>query len=240
MLKQLLSIPLLLLAGCVIPASLLERSNTPGQLAAEPPPDYWQGEGRYRQGEPGPGAPAPAGPSAQPGAVAAPPPLYAWDGGVVDGAPQGVVTEESGTPRGIEAPPAGRLHIIELYQQVLDERDALVDENERLNALLEKTSAALEEERALRAQLETRVAALEEGQRGLLADNQDLAARLTTAQIRRLEAEKLLLETRLEIQRARAAEAAEAQQRAAAPARGEKPRKPAASEPAPEDEGGGA
>ena len=39
----------------------------------------------------------------------------------------------------------------------------------------------------------------------------DLAARLTTAQIRRLEAEKLLLETRIEIQRARTEPAAPAE-----------------------------
>ena len=34
-------------------------------------------------------------------------------------------------------------------------------------------------------------------------ENQDLAARLTTAQVRRLEAEKLLLLAKIEIQRAR-------------------------------------
>ena len=42
----------------------------------------------------------------------------------------------------------------------------------------------------------------------LRAENQELAARLTTAQVRRLEAEKLLLQAKIEMQRAREAPAA--------------------------------
>ena len=41
--------------------------------------------------------------------------------------------------------------------------------------------------------------------RRLLDENLDLAARLTTAQIRRLQVEKILLESRIEEQRAAAA-----------------------------------
>jgi len=252
------------LSACLVPASLLERSSYPGSAPSPAQPDYWQSQGRYRQGA-NPSAPAPAAPAApttgqtQAGtSVASDPtlesltpapisnepqaaPLLAWDGGVVDGSPQGVVTEDSGTPRGIEAPPAGRMHIIELYQQVLDERDALAEEVSGLNKALEKTSAALEEERSKTAQLETRIAALEEGHKGLLEENRELASRLTTAQIRRLEAEKLLLENRIDAQRARAAEAAQAQ--AKAQAKGEAGKKKADKEPAKDEhdqrEGGG-
>ncbi len=201
------------LVACVIPASVFERSSHPGTIPSQTPPDYWQGQGRYRQ-EPSPsstdaaGGQEPATSEPPPGAELAghsAPPLYAWDGGVVDGAPQGQVVQESAS-RGPEAPPTGRMHIIELYQQVLEERDALAAEVRGLEAALEKTAAELEAERTQRATLETRVAALEEGHRGLLEENRDLGARLTTAQIRRLESEKLLLETRIEMHRARAAE----------------------------------
>ena len=144
------------------------------------------------------------------------PPLYAWDDGVVDGAPQGRVAEQSGTPRGLETPPAGRAHIIELYQQVLDERDALTTEVEGLRKDLEQTRAALETKTKEAQDLTAQVAALEAARAGLTSDNQDLAARLVQAQIRRLEAEKLLLETRIEVEKAKAEEAA----LAAAQARG--------------------
>jgi hypothetical protein len=229
------------LCGCLVPPSMYERASW------GPPPDYWQEQGRYRQSNAGevapesrpgpeaPGAPAPRNldlertdPMAE-GAeqIAAPrelPPLHAWDGGVVDGAPQGRVTPQSGTPRGLETPPAGRMHIIELYQQVLDERDALAQEVEGLRASLEETTLALEAKTEAADDLAARVAALEEMQRALTGDNQALAARLVQAQIRRLEAEKLLLETRIEAERAKAEEAARA---AAAQAKSGKTKPPA-------------
>ncbi len=231
------------LTACVVPASLLERSSVPGSAPPEPPPDYWQGRGRYRQeapeargAQPATTDPLCAGPQPAESAEFGAPPLLAWDGGVIAGAPQGVVTEESGTPRGLQSPPGGRMHIIELYQQVLDERDALAEEVESLQRALEQTGAALEEERRKSAQLELRVAGLEEGHRGLLEENRELAARLATAQIRRLEAEKLLLEARIEAHRARAAQAAEAQVKPVVPARAEGKRK---AEPEPEKKDGG-
>jgi len=228
---------LFLLSACIVPPSMFERASwgqppeswqeqgryrqatPPGpqptpELVAGPMPDRTglasdPTRAAMTQAAPAPdaGAPAPSGTSAAP-PRASEPPLYAWDGGVVDGAPQGRVTEEQGEPRGLE--PAGRMHIIELYQQVLDERDALAAEVERLRAALEQTTLSLEAEVKKSGELETRVAALEEAQRGLLSDNQAMAARLVTAQIRRLESEKLLLETRIDVERekAQAAQAA--------------------------------
>jgi hypothetical protein len=52
------------------------------------------------------------------------------------------------------------------------------------------------------------VKSLESAHSELMNDNKAIAARLVQAQIRRLEAEKMLLETRIEVERARAEEAA--------------------------------
>ena len=132
-------------------------------------------------------------------------PLLGWDGGVVDGATQGSVAQEGEPVRGLEPSATGRMHIIELYQRVLDERDALTAEVDSVNRSLDETNAALAAERTKSADLEVRLAALEESHRRSMEENRELAARLATSQIRRLEAEKLLLETRLEEARARAA-----------------------------------
>lgn len=221
------------LTACIVPPSMYERASW------GPPPDYWQEQGRYRQaGEPAgaaptaterpPADPLVAGTAVDPrsgvaaGDEAAPiqgapthmapaqPPLYAWDGGIVDGAPQGRVMTQGGTPRGVESPPAGRGHIIELYQQVLDERDALAEEVENLRKLLGETTLALETKTSDSMNLAARVAALEAAHKELMVDNQSIAARLVQAQIRRLEAEKLLLEAHIQVERARADDAARA------------------------------
>ncbi len=246
-----LGLALLGLVACVMPPSVFERASW-GQTQ-----QHWQDQGRYRQeadetvAAPA-RAPEPAKlrPESNPQqyitsndpraeqvesspAPAPEPPLYAWDGGVVQGAPQGRVAEQEGTPRGLETPPAGRMHIIELYQQVLDERDALATEVEMLRKTLDQTSVALEAKTKEAQDLTAQVAVLETTRAGLMSDNQDIAARLVQAQIRRLEAEKLLLETRIEIERAKAEEAALA---AAAQAKGAAKRTP--SPAAPKNEAG--
>jgi len=234
------------LSGCYLPPSMFERASW------GPPPEYWQEQGRYRQGTAGqPGTQAldpdadqpaaeldpdvpgaarvsdpeqtdPMGESAETkGAANAPEPLYAWDGGVVEGAPRGRVTAQD-APRGLETPPSGRMHIIELYQQVLEERDALAHENQELRRHLEETSIALDAKTKAADELTARVAALEEARTALMNDNQTIAARLVQAQIRRLEAEKLLLESRIEAERAKAEETARAA--AAAQAKSGKPK----------------
>jgi hypothetical protein len=209
-----------------------------------PPSEYWQDQARYRPQEGGQPAqqldPAAADVPASPPRLAdqtgtdptgessevqsVQPPLYSWDGGVVDGAPRGRVLHQEGRPRGVETPPEGRMHIIELYQQVLEERDALAHEVERLRAHLAETSLALDAKTKAADELAARVAALDEAHRALLAENQSIAGRLVQAQIRRLEAEKLLLETRIAAERAKAEESTRA---AAAQSKPGKP-KPAA------------
>ena len=134
-----------------------------------------------------------------------PPRLYARDGALVagpaDGAqPNGPQSRELGDG-------SGRMVLLELYQNVIEERDALSLEVSSLRAELEKSRAAqkIAETEAL-AQV-SRVEALEAERTKLSADALEMAGRLTTAQIRRLQAEKLLLEHKLEAQRARVASA---------------------------------
>jgi hypothetical protein len=138
------------------------------------------------------------------------PPPYAWDGGVVDGAPQGRVVPQEGTPRGLEEPASGRTHIIELYQQVLEERDALAARVDKLEKNHQETELVLAAKSKEAEQLTERVDSLEAAHKDLLDQNQALGARRVQAQIRRLEAEKLLLEAHIETERVKAAEAARA------------------------------
>jgi len=201
---------------------MLERASWGAQ------PDPWQEQGRYRSSpesaalvaerqaaeqrltrpvtDPGPAGEGMGDPAQH--AAPSEPPLYAWDGGVVDGSPEGRVQPQGGTPRGVEAPPAGRAHIIELYQQVLDERDALAEEVESLRRTLDATQQALQAKSAESESLAMRLEALDAAHKELMGDNQAIAARLVQAQIRRLEAEKLLLETHIDSERARAEELA--------------------------------
>ena len=177
------------------------------------PPEFgpqqpaWQTGGRYRtegtQGGPpqaeyqNQGAPPRHSATTGVAATASERPIYGWDGGVVDGPAQGRVVREEPI-RGIEPSATGRMHIIELYQEVLDERDALSEDVETLTAALEQAQAALAQKRQEMEGLKGRMAELEAGQERLFTQNQEIAARLTTAQIRRLEAEKLLLQSRIE------------------------------------------
>ena len=70
-------------------------------------------------------------------------------------------------------------------------------EGNEQTAALARAQTLLQTTQRTAFDLETRSAALEEGHRLLLSENQEIAGRLTTAQIRRLEAEKLLLESRI-------------------------------------------
>jgi len=183
-------------------------------------PKNWQEQGRYRDGSPPAEQVAQSAQPDQPGDPALretePAPLLSWDGGIVDGPAAGAVTESQDPRRGLEPTLEGRMHIIELYQQVLDERDSLLGEVEALTAALERAQTLLLTTRKSATDLEARIAALEEGHRLLLSENQEIASRLSTAQIRRLEAEKLLLESRIAWHRERVQEGAASYERTGA------------------------
>lgn len=132
--------------------------------------------------------------------------LYARDGSVVDtSAP---AQERASAARRDVGGDSGRMYLLELYQQVIDERDELSREVYALRADLDAQSGALGQSQARVIELEGQVRELQARveQQGQQAT--DLAARLTTAQIRRLQAERLLLEHKLALQKERDAQAA--------------------------------
>ena len=123
-------------------------------------------------------------------------PLLGWNGDVVAGEADSQPTQ-SAPEHGIEPTGGGRMRIIELYQSVLDERDALRDELEAMTAALDGAQRQMIELEEQTKSMQQRILQLETRQQSMQAENLDLAARLTTSQIRRLEAEKLLLESRI-------------------------------------------
>lgn len=121
--------------------------------------------------------------------------LYARDGtpvSAVGTAPRGGALDSRQIGEG-----SGRMYILELYQNVIEERDTLSAELAALSAELERMRLTLLEADGRIAALEGRIEALSIERQQLVDENLDLAARLTTAQIRRLQAEKILLEKSL-------------------------------------------
>ncbi len=178
----------LLLSACALPYRGIALQPT--EYGAQD----WRQTGPYRPADTGQPGVDPSMVAHQGGGEAR---LYSWDGGVVDSAPQGHVVPEEST-RGIETSTTGRMHIIELYQEVLEERDELASEVEMLKATLRKTEDQVQGQRGDAGTLNAQIEALKVEQERLEAQNQELAERLTTAQIRRLEAERLLLKLRID------------------------------------------
>lgn len=168
---------LCLLAACASPITLDEDLN----LVQEPVPAV--AEAKSERNEPSS--------------------LYARDGTVVSQSSRGPVAMRAPVSEGaplhdIQRTGEGRMYILELYQNVIEERDTLTLEAASLQAELDRTRTALMEADARIGVLEGQVAAFEAQKLALEEENMQLAGRLTTAQIRRLQAEKILLEIRLE------------------------------------------
>lgn len=142
--------------------------------------------------------------AARPAAPDSAPALYARDGTiVVDPQSANVVAGDRPTParRALTPSDGGRMYLLELYQNVIEERDGLSREVTSLQADLEQARAELRAALEVQEDLRQRLGALEATNTELVAENLDLAGRLTTAQIRRLQAEKLLLEHRIAAER---------------------------------------
>ena len=154
-----------------------------------------------------PARPTAASPAPQvKGAEWAEPVLYARDGSVVPLSPTSPGTARSdGVERthapihGIQPREESRMQLLDLYQKVVDEKESLAQEVRVLETLLSESRSAQAAAEAERDEQRVRIGGLEEQLSQIEADRADLAARLTTAQIRRLEAEKLLLEFRLAV-----------------------------------------
>ncbi len=118
--------------------------------------------------------------------------LYARDGSVVQ---QGNPSGATNLPRReVQNQEGSRTKILELYERVVEERDQLRLAVSARDSELAQLHQQLEREVARANGLESRVASAELASVGLAGQNLELAARLTTAQIKRLEAEKKWLE----------------------------------------------
>jgi hypothetical protein len=139
----------------------------------------------------------PAGPVPDAGSPAV---LYARDGSVVQSGGQ-AGTPTTG-PTAARLPQEGsRTFMLELYQRAIDEKEALALEIKNLEATLTKSRSELAAALKQHEALERQHAALEAERARLQEENFDLAGRLVTAQVRRLESEKILLESKIEWQR---------------------------------------
>lgn len=138
-------------------------------------------------------------------------PLYARDGSVVAVPPRGSTRVENEPKRDIGENEGSRTTLLELYQKSMEAKNAANVQVENLQAALadqQKLAAQAAEERAL---LRAEITKLTQERDAARAEALDLAGRLTTAQIARLEAEKSLLEVQIaNRQREDAAAAAEA------------------------------
>ena len=147
------------------------------------------------------GAPAGVDPFAHPAARERPeelPPLYSRAGGVVEAQEPGSVVGGAPSSHGMDLTEQGRQNLLEILMATNDERDALRDEVDLLRLARDRMEEDLE---LAYRELETHSAELARLERELAdmgARNHELASRLVTAQIRRLEAEKILLESKIE------------------------------------------
>jgi len=123
--------------------------------------------------------------------------LYARDGSVV----QGAGATRNG-PAAERLPQEGsRTFMLELYQKAIDEKEALALEIRNLEATLAKSRSELAAALKEKDELQKKHEALEAERVRLQDESFELSGRLVTAQIRRLEAEKILLESKIEWQR---------------------------------------
>ena len=151
------------------------------------------------------------------------PTLYGRDGSPVAAQRGGTVDPTRKSTHDLDSSDGSRMYILELYQQAIDEKESLEVEVEALSSALEKANDAIEQGALRIEELQKLSETLRSDVATLQADGEDLANRLTTAQIRRLEAEKLLLEAKLEWQRLQKMMERKAETAEASATRGEQP-----------------
>jgi hypothetical protein len=124
--------------------------------------------------------------------------VYARDGSVVAAESAGTVHVDNAPTRDVGVHEGSRVYLLELYQKTVEEKDALGLEVQALRAELERDKRAGNEGAKSLDDFASKLAAVVKDRDALTAENLDLAARLTTAQILRLEAEKSLLELQID------------------------------------------
>lgn len=149
---------------------------------------------------PGPG-PQAVNPNT-PSLVASTPPgggvLYGRDGQPVVVGPAPAVRVEGEPKRDIGEGEGGRASLLELYTNAVRDKAALMDELAAVKMTLEKERTAVAEGTQERSVLRGELTKLIRERDALQAENMDLAARLTTAQIARLEVQKELLQIQID------------------------------------------
>ena len=183
-LKLLSSIPVVLLAACETSRSSLGPfGEPPSPVSAAPlPRTGWEVSPQAAQS-----------------------PLYGWDGSPVGSAAPGTVERaEVANDRALEDTGGSRLVLLELYNQAVQERDEYLLEVEAQNRQLELCAGRNAELERRMGELQAAFDALGAKLAALEQENQDLAARLALAQVRRLEAEKAWLESAIAQEEARA------------------------------------
>lgn len=134
--------------------------------------------------------------------------LYARDGSPVrrsSGDSALTSGQESVAQRNVSESGGSRPYLLELYQQAVSDKDQLSLEVTALNQELSRQDEAYRELESEFEQFKQQFTQLETERDEIQKQNFELAGRLTTAQIRRLESEKMLLEAIIE-QRRRARE----------------------------------
>ena len=117
--------------------------------------------------------------------------------GVVEASPRGVVTPGAAAQHDVQSE-SGRMYILELYQQAIEEKDDLMEHARALEAERQKLQSMLMEADGRIVDLQAKVDGSLLREEELQGRIDELTGRLLTAQIRRLEAEKLLLEAKIE------------------------------------------
>ncbi len=129
------------------------------------------------------------------------PKLYARDGSVVGEQQPGTVavTPQTGRSSGNEGDT--RWTLLEQYQDAKSENEELDLELRAMNQALDEAETREAEMTALVRELQATIASTRTEVGMLQEQNLELASRLTTAQIRRLQSEKLLLQAKLDWKR---------------------------------------
>ncbi|MEO2094136.1 MAG: hypothetical protein ABGY71_08735, partial [bacterium] len=132
------------------------------------------------------------------------PRLYARDGTPVSPQEVGTIEVASQSGRAFDTEEGSRWTLLEKYQEAVAARDNYEIEVEALGMALDQAALAATSARQAKAELLRQVSDLQQRVVALEGENIELAGRLTTAQVRRLQSEKLLLEAKLDWSRIQA------------------------------------
>jgi hypothetical protein len=124
--------------------------------------------------------------------------LYGRDGSIVGEQRPGTTAVQPSTAKMASGKTDSRGTILELYQMALREKEQLTFELQAMTGALKQSEGREARTGVMVAELKTQLAEMNTRGEKLAGQNMELGERLATAQIRRLQAEKLLLEAKLD------------------------------------------